>query len=711
MRFLSAISLISFLYTYTANCQITITQDMTAEQYVNDILLGEGITASNVEFTGDSLQFGHMTEGYEIPIENGLILSSALATNPMTCELDEAGILTNGVDGEPDLLTVANSVPPLIGQSFSVSSVNDVCILEFDFEASGDSISFNYIFGSDEYLAWVNSSYNDIFAFFLSGPGITGPFASPAGFPDGAINIAQVPNSDPELPITISSVNNVTNPEYYIDNNPNNEFICINGYTQIFTASSQVQCGETYHIKLAIADGSDDYLESFVILQEGSFSSNAIDLIANASIEGAEVFLGDTTVVEGCNDATFTVVRPDDSELDTIFLSIDPSSTALPGSDYNADIEMVIMQPGQSSANISLGVINDSIPEGPEFVTLQYEYINGCGDTTLASATIVIFDSSPISLITDPVGCLDENDGITLSVEPVTGYGPFSYQWYTDSTQPISIEPSFYYDTGGITGEAVVEVIDVCGNIASDTIPWSVWQPLTWIGDTLTVCYGESGTIDDIVEGGTWVLNNEDDTVNVFSEILALEEPSDDDSWVNIIGNNTINPIIYVLGMQDVNTGLYYGNFLTDATAASDIGDVTLELTDGCGDTTIVVVKVEYCELHFCNVFSPDQNGGNDNFRIQNLQDFMLPSIYIYDRWGQLVFEDTNFKGTWDGRNNFEQELADGVYYYVLRINYNYDEDPELENLYNSDEYYFVNVTKSEPGVVEFMGNVSIFRE
>ena len=78
------------------------------------------------------------------------------------------------------------------------------------------------------------------------------------------------------------------------------------------------------------------------------------------------------------------------------------------------------------------------------------------------------------------------------------------------------------------------------------------------------------------------------------------------------------------------------------------------------------------------------------NFRIQNLQDFMLPSIYIYDRWGQLVFEDTNFKGTWDGRNNFEQELADGVYYYVLRINYNYDEDPELENLCKEDTVGFL---------------------
>jgi len=116
-------------------------------------------------------------------------------------------------------------------------------------------------------LEWVNSAYNDIFAFFLSGPGISGPFGSPVGFPDGAINIAQVPDSDPPLPITISSVNDVLNQEYYIDN-PENIGICINGYTVPFTASASVQCGETYHIKLAIADGSDNAIESFVVIEE-----------------------------------------------------------------------------------------------------------------------------------------------------------------------------------------------------------------------------------------------------------------------------------------------------------------------------------------------------------------------------------------------------------------------------------------------------------
>ncbi|MBC8150743.1 MAG: choice-of-anchor L domain-containing protein, partial [Bacteroidetes bacterium] len=194
---------ISFLLTFSPSsiiAQMNISQAMTPTQYVNNVLLGEGVTATNVSFSGSLEQIGYMTNGGAFGIESGVVLSSDQASNPAgPCNAGFCTTCPNTVN-DPDLLTVANSVPPLIGQAFSVSSVNDVCILEFDFQPSGDFVSFNYIFGSDEYLVWVNSQYNDIFAFFLSGPGITGPFSSPAGFPDGAVNIAQVPDTDPPLP-------------------------------------------------------------------------------------------------------------------------------------------------------------------------------------------------------------------------------------------------------------------------------------------------------------------------------------------------------------------------------------------------------------------------------------------------------------------------------------------------------------------------------
>ena len=270
--------------TISSFAQIEIEQSYTIEEYVNDILLGSGISASNISFTGSEVQIGFLTggEGTIFPMDAGLVLSSEHAIN-----LQQAGadglpaddVIPAGeeVSGEPDLLTIANSVPPLIGESFSVSSVNDVAILEFDFIATGDTMSFNYSFGSDEYLTWINTQYNDIFAFFLSGPGITGPYASPAGFPDGAMNIAQVPDTDPPLPITISSVNPGSYAEYYIDNPFPNVDIDQNGFTTKLTAIANVICGETYHIKLAIGDGSDTALESVVILESGSFSSNSVE--------------------------------------------------------------------------------------------------------------------------------------------------------------------------------------------------------------------------------------------------------------------------------------------------------------------------------------------------------------------------------------------------------------------------------------------------
>ena len=183
----------------------------------------------------------------------------------------------------------------------------------------------------------------------------------------------QVPGSDPVLPITISSVNDQTNSQYYIDNQ-NQDGICINGYTTTFTASAAVQCGETYHIKLAIADGSDDYLESIVVLEAGSFTSSGLNLNASAvplaalpdwkvsfntttplaslkssptptvnpfpydawamnpnqSVEvDGELMQIDAVVIEGCNDAQFTVQRPDVEAdlLDTLFLGLGGSAS------------------------------------------------------------------------------------------------------------------------------------------------------------------------------------------------------------------------------------------------------------------------------------------------------------------------------------------------------------------------------------------------
>ncbi len=172
-RFLQAFSaalllMVSLLgFVKDTQAQLEVETGLTLEEYVNDILLGSGIQASNITYQGGTNQLGYLTGGDDVfSISSGLVLSCDVAEN-LECPTDFLacdGCLGTGCS-DPDLLDIANSVPGMIGESFSVNSVNDGCVLEFDFVAAGDTVSFNYVFGSDEYETRINTQYNDVFAF------------------------------------------------------------------------------------------------------------------------------------------------------------------------------------------------------------------------------------------------------------------------------------------------------------------------------------------------------------------------------------------------------------------------------------------------------------------------------------------------------------------------------------------------------------------
>ena len=147
---------------------------------IQNILSGGGVTITNITFTGDNQQIGAFTNGGAIGMPAGIVMSSGHALdadlngNPGNANTPATGTacVNNPNTVCNDLLTVANSVPPLIGQAFNVNGINDMCVLEFDFIPQSDTVKFNFSFGSEEYLTWVNSSFNDVFGFFICGPGI-----------------------------------------------------------------------------------------------------------------------------------------------------------------------------------------------------------------------------------------------------------------------------------------------------------------------------------------------------------------------------------------------------------------------------------------------------------------------------------------------------------------------------------------------------------
>jgi len=231
-------------------------------------LLGGGITVANITYTGDTIHAsGFFNEpGGAFGITNGIMLTSGTLSNvPGPNNLDDAS---------QDNLQAGD----LLLDQYTTGFTQDATILEFDFTPVSDSVEFNYVFASEEYNEFVDQGFNDVFGFFISGPGIV-----------GQKDIALVPGTN--TPCSIDSINNgytitgqasagpCTNCQYYVDNFMGT-VMQYDGYTTVLTARAGVIPCETYHLKLAIADVTDGVYDSGVFLEGGSFKSTGIFQVA-----------------------------------------------------------------------------------------------------------------------------------------------------------------------------------------------------------------------------------------------------------------------------------------------------------------------------------------------------------------------------------------------------------------------------------------------
>jgi gliding motility-associated-like protein len=717
--------------TEELRAQIIVDESLTAQEVVETILLGEGVEIFNITYSGDLDQIGSFdANNSNILIPEGMIMATGSCSNVIGPN-DSGSSTTGGGNfqvNDPDL------------DQLSTFNTNDAAVLEFDFIPTGDSINFNYSFGSDEYNEYVCGSVNDAFGFFLSGPGINGAYSN------NAINLAVIPNTN-GTPVTINSVNNgnvgsagsanncaqvdpnwMNNTAYYVDNENNGDANAtqLDGFTVVLVAEAAVQCGQTYHIKIAIADAGDTAFDSAVFIEGGSFSSNAFDITATASISGNQIFGGDTTVVESCNDAVFQVVRPFADIADTLDVTI--SGTATNGVDYETIDPEVIMEVGEFSYEIPLIVIPDAEAEGPETVTIEYMYVNLCGDSVLRTATLIIADFEPTQLqYENPVGIC--NGEAILEVETIGGYGPFDFLWSTGDTDTLAVNVIETDEPGA----AQITVTDVCGNEQTATITYTMPPELVIYGEQTDspLCPGDATVLEAGISTGVgpftydWSSGGDGTTETVnfdASQIITLtvtDACGIQDSfdveveypvWDPITGND---PEV-CLGIQgDLNLtggvgeadfagnwiGQYefytwqYSNYdasgnpqdsafilVDDALdslatfigpsgnfqAGLTQGDMDIYVIDQCGAEGTFNVSVIACDTEIPNVFSPNGDSMNDFFRIPGIEGFPNSKLEIYNRWGNVIYQSNDYGGGWDGRINNEP-VADGTYYYILR--------------------------------------------
>jgi len=217
-------------------------------------LVGPGAIVTNVHYTGAPIAAGTFSGGTDaIGLDSGVILSSgdvALVVGPVnTSPGDEP--TANGLPGDPDL-------DAILGSTYCCSF--DAAVLEFDLECpTGNAASFQYAFASEEY-EHPPQSINDLFACFVNGQ-----------------NVALLPGTI--APVTLHSVNGSSNSGFYRTNDCGTlgvGFPCshlpteMDGMTVVLSATAALLPGPN-HVKLVIADGGDDVVDSDVFLRGSSF--------------------------------------------------------------------------------------------------------------------------------------------------------------------------------------------------------------------------------------------------------------------------------------------------------------------------------------------------------------------------------------------------------------------------------------------------------
>jgi gliding motility-associated-like protein len=389
------------------------------------------------------------------------------------------------------------------------------------------------------------------------------------------------------------------------------------------------------------------------------------------------------TIKDGC-PSTDTVTIQNDSQV--IDLGDDVTSCGTETFVINAGsgFSNYLWDNGTTDSTLSVNVAGIYHIEAQSFA--------GC----LTRDTIeVSFAALPPPLSVDNPGVLCVGDELNLNAQVATGTiswsGPNNF---TSSDNPISIVPISEANEGSYF---VTQTVGECTSVPTEVIV--VINPLpnpNIVGET-SICEGElttltagGGPFDSYswstaeitqsinVSGGTYILTaTVDGCSNNDTIAVILEEP---------VANFHVSPdtLIFLGTTQEfTDTSLASPNFLNtgflwnfgDGTYADgesvvhtyqDTGSYEVIYTvvnlNGCIDTLIRTITV-IRDIIIPNAFSPNGDGYNDFFVVKYLEIYPNSELVIFNRWGNNIYSNANYKNDWDGENQ-----PDGTYFYILNL-------------------------------------------
>ncbi len=705
----------------SAFCQYVSVQSVNGQNpntVINAHLSGDGVYISNGMFNNSAgnityPQLGTFSyTGTGFPFHSGLVMTTgnvSVAAGPNNTGSASGAVTPYYTDTQ---LQTVNS------------AVTSCAALDFDFVAYSDTFAFSYVFGSEEYEEYVGSSYNDVFAFFLTG-------LDPVTYATTTRNVALIPNT--VLPVTINNLNHQSHTNYYIHNT--NSCVQYDGYTTRLTAQASILACQTYHMHLAIGNVSDGAYDSGVFLEEGSFYSPSSELNKDYNMDTTGVEFGDT-LIQNCREVDIRFQMPRPVATGNYHADITFEGDAIVGEDYmltnnGHELDMInnsiFYQQGTDAQIIHMSVLPNATFEDNQVKLARliittifcddYWYAGRVDAGRIDTLEFYLKGNDTIVLSDTMLAACHQCDLVTAL--KVRGADNLVYQWIpaiditnpNEITSPATITSNRTYQIvakdpyGCLADTANVEItihekpeadvhispdkgcmplsVSVLTSNAPEEcdIRWNITNETgydtTFTINPMYVTFDSAGYYNVSVWMSTAPGCADSNRIN--NAIRVSDFPHADFELSPTEADN--GEIVYFYNHSQGIPPLYYSWNFGDGSSSneeepthhyhvnsSEIMTVRLSVSneDGCSDdTSAVVTVVDNFALYVPNAFTPNGDNNNDVF-LPRVNDVAYYCLEIYDRDGNLFFKTEDPEMPWDGTINGKLALT-GTYNWVIR--------------------------------------------
>ena len=664
---------------------ISVNDTVSNEALVKEILINDPCALVDNVFAQTGTDFGESCDGIsyftnknpDFPIEEGVVLA--------TTDAQDAEGPPGGIGGSicsmnwPDDSQLTEYMHDVLGNDDAFYTASS---LEFEFTPVVDSLSFNFVFASDEYGTF-QCAYADAFAFFLENAD-TGEITNLAIVPGTDDPISVVTIRDNQFNGSCSSENEEYFDAFYDDfmagaqptvDGP----IGFKGNTVLMTAGGAVEPFQKYRMKLVIQNRLDASFNSAVFLEAGSFDIGSTDFLGSnitpdspeAVCEGEEIELTVSGLVDVIEDASVTwyyegsemTENSDKSEITVTeegTYSVSIVSPEFTECSFDDEIHIEFKETPHlpeefTGTKVFCEDFEYTLVGTPdnldELYNLSYEWYKDGVQLSESGSTLDVTEPGEYTIIVSNVDCdasatieilqpdfeveLEEEfefcEGSSVELSPeIYGIDPddADYEWSTGETSAaISVEESGTY-TLRVSYEGCVQEVSV---------EVDVWPlPEVDLGEDIEKCE------DEIVELRALLSDSESDD---FTYDWYL-----DGGLIESGNNNSIE-------VEDA------GTYIVEVYADSS--------PEGC--TGYSEVEISYYDNARCIIpegISPNGDGYNDSFDLTFLHDRTgISSIEIFNRYGMSVYKNTDgYTNDWYGQRDNGDDLVTGTYYYVIKL-------------------------------------------